>query len=283
MNLRIPDFESVKRENDQGQPYWSARELSEKLGYGNNWRGFEQVIKKAMAACATDNIPIIENFFEAEMTIQQGRATRTISDYFLSKRACRYIAMQGNSHLPEIAAALSYFNYAVESHEMHELRRQTEQRLFLRQKVVQENTHLFETAEQAGVKSESMGLFVDAGYNGLYSMTSEELKRFWKLKEDQHVLDVMGAEHLAANLFRITATDQKLREDQIVDENLAILTHYDVAREVRAAVERIHQKDTKDLPRAFDLRKELEARRRASQKQMAKEKKAEDEGQQPLF
>ena len=283
MNLRIPDFEHMKHENEQGQLYWSARELSEKLGYEKNWRGFENVVKKAMAACATDNVPIIENFFEAEITVKQGRATRKISDYFLSKRACRYVAMQGNAHLPEIAAALSYFNYAIESHEMHELRRQTEQRIFLREKVSEENAHLSETAIQSGVKSENMGLFMDAGYNGLYSMTSDELKRFWNLQDDQHVLDVMGAEHLAVNLFRITATDHKLREDQILDENIAILTHYEVAREVRAASERIHQKDTKDLPRAFDLRKELEARRRASKKQLVKTKQAEEGGQQSLF
>ncbi len=283
MGIPVPDFESIKRMNDEGQPYWSARELSENLGYRNNWRGFEQVIKKAMAACATDHVPIIENFFEAEMTIRQGRATRNVSDYFLSKRACRYIAMQGNAHLPEIAAALSYFNYAIESHEMHELRRQTEQRLFLREKVAEENRQLSETALHAGVKSANMGLFMDAGYNGLYEMTSDELKRFWHLREDQHILDVMGSEHLAANLFRITATDHKLSEDQILDENLAILTHYDVAHEVKETVERIHKKDTKDLPRAFDLRKELEARRRATQKRVAKEKQGEDEGQQPLF
>lgn len=283
MSLHTPDFDGLKRENGQGQPYWSARDLSEELGYGKNWRGFEHVIKKAMAACATDNIPIIENFFEAEITIQQGRATRKISDYFLSKRACRYIAMQGNSHLPEIAAALSYFNYAIESHEMHELRHQTEQRIFLREKVAEENLYLSQTAMQAGVKSQNMGLFMDAGYNGLYAMTSDELKSFWNLQDDQHILDVMGPEHLAANLFRITATDHKLREDHITDENLAILTHYDVAREVKEAVERIHKKDTKDLPRAFDLRKELEARRRATQKRVTKEKLAKEDGQQTLF
>ena len=93
----------------------------------------------------------------------------------------------------------------------------------------------------------------------------------------------MGSEHLAANLFRITSTDRKLRDDQIVDENLAILTHYDVAREVKEAVEPIHKKDTKDLPRAFDLRKELEARRRATQKRLAREKQKEDGGQRTLF
>jgi len=108
-----------------------------------------------MLACATDNIAIIENFFEAEMTVKQGRATPNISDYFLSKRACRYIAMQGNTHLLEMAAALSYFNYAIESHEMYELRRQTEQRMFLRAKVAEENTHLSETAMQAGVHRRS--------------------------------------------------------------------------------------------------------------------------------
>ena len=52
-------------------------------------------LKKLWLACATDDVPIIENFFEAEITVKQGRATRKISDYFLSKRACRYIAMQG--------------------------------------------------------------------------------------------------------------------------------------------------------------------------------------------
>lgn len=139
------------------------------------------------------------------------------------------------------------------------------------------------TALHAGVKRENMGMFEDAGIVGLYGKTTEELTQFWQLDKYTRIFDVMGREGLAANLLRITATDAKLLRENIQDEDTAILTHHDVGREVRGAVERIHQQAPEDLPRAANLRKDLEARRRKNKKLQQKQQQLDDGGQNTLF
>jgi len=253
------------------------------LGYGNKWQNFTEVIKKAMTSCVEIGLPIQEHFFETEKTIKQGRATRGIIDFFLSKRACHLIAMNGDPRKPEIAAAQNYFSFATEAYEMHQLRELQEKRLTLRMKVAEENMQLFSTALQAGVKSGNMGLFNDAGYHGMYHMTSAELATFWNLPPGTEILNVMGSEGLAANLFRITQTDSKLKRDNVTSENQAILTHHDVGREVRSAIERIHQKKPEDLPRAADLRNLLEEKRRHQRRRIRRQKQVDEGEQGKLF
>lgn len=253
------------------------------LGYGNKWQNFIEVIKKAMTSCVEIGLPIQEHFFETEKTIKQGRATRGITDFFLSKRACHLIAMNGDPRKPEIAAAQNYFSFATEAYEMHQLRELQEKRLTLRMKVAEENMQLFSAALQAGVKSENMGLFNDAGYHGMYRMTSAELAAFWSLPPGTEILNVMGSEGLAANLFRITQTDSKLKRDNVTSENQAILTHHDVGREVRSAIERIHQKKPEDLPRAADLRNLLEEKRRHQRRHIRRQKQVDEGEQGKLF
>jgi len=152
--------------------------------------------------------------------------------------------------------------------DINKARLEQEQRLALRLKVADENTNLSSTALQAGVQARNMGLFHDAGYDGLYTMTSAELAVFWNVPQGVEILDVMGPEALAANLFRITQTDAKLKRDQIHDEDTAIATHHDVGREVRRAIENIHQKKPEDLPRAANIRKLVEEKRRNARKKL---------------
>jgi DNA-damage-inducible protein D len=279
---QTPDFASIKQVNILGYDYWSARDLQPLLGY-DQWKNFIEVIKKAMISASEINLDLQEHFFETEKTIKQGRATRPITDYFLSKRACYLIAQNGDSHKPQIAAAQNYFAFTAEVYDMQQARLEQEQRLQLRLKVAEENTYLSSTAMQSGVKSENMGLFHDAGYQGMYHMTSAELRSFWNLPHGTEILNVMGSEGLAANLFRITQTDAKLKRDTISEENQAILTHHDVGHEVRTAIERIHQKKPEDLPRASDLRNLLEDKRRKTHKRIAQQKQVKDEGQDKLF
>ena len=133
---------------------------------------------------------------------------------------------------------------------------------------------------QSGVKPENMGLFHDGGYQGMYTMTSGELAVFWNLPPGVEILDVMGSEGLAANLFRITQTDAKLKRDQVADEDTAILTHHDVGQEVRQAIENIHKKKPEDLPRAASIRKLVEEKRRKARKKL---KNAPPDEQDTLF
>lgn len=268
--MKTPNFESIKQVNVLGNEYWSARDLMEALGY-EYWQNFEKVIKRAMTAAASPDINLtVEDHFSGvtKMIVVGKGGKRKVKDYFLSKRACYLIAQNGDPEKPEIAAAQNYFAFTAEVYDMQQARREQEQRLILRLKVADENVSLSSTAMQSGVKSENMGLFHDAGYQGMYTMTSSELATFWNLPPNIEILDVMGPESLAANLFRITATDAKLQREQVTDENTAILTHHDVGQEVRNAVENIHKKKPEDLPRAASIRKLVEEKRRKARKQL---------------
>ena len=267
-----PDFERIKQVNILGREYWSARDLQVALGY-ESWQNFEKVIKKAMVAATSSDINLLltDHFNEVIKMIGIGKGgKRKTKDYFLSKRACYLIAQNGDPEKPEIAAAQNFFAFTAEVYDMQQARLEQEQRLALRLKVADENVHLSSTATQAGVQSENMGLFHDAGYQGRYTMTSSELAIFWNLPEGTEILDVMGPEGLAANLFRITQTDAKLKRDQVTEEDTALLTHHDVGQEVRRAIENIHQKKPEDLPRAASIRKLVEEKRRHTRKQLKK-------------
>jgi DNA-damage-inducible protein D len=266
----LPDFESIKQINILGQEYWSARDLMGALGY-ESWQNFEKVIAKAATAATSPDIALKleDHFNEVNKMITIGKGGhRKVKDYFLSKRACYLIAQNGDPEKPEIAAAQNYFAFTAEVFDINKARLEQEQRLALRLKVADENTNLSSTALQAGVQARNMGLFHDAGYDGLYTMTSAELAVFWNVPQGVEILDVMGPEALAANLFRITQTDAKLKRDQIHDEDTAIATHHDVGREVRRAIENIHQKKPEDLPRAANIRKLVEEKRRNARKKL---------------
>jgi len=165
-----PDFDSIKQMNILGHEYWSARDLMPLLGYGNKWQNFQEAIKRAMVSGTEIGLDLQEHFFEAEKTVKQGRATRPIIDYFLSKRACYLIAQNGDPHKPQISSAQNYFAFTAEVYDMQLARLEQEQRLMLRLKVAEENTHLSSTAMQSGVQRENMGLFHDAGYQGLCTL-----------------------------------------------------------------------------------------------------------------
>ncbi len=266
-----PDFEAIKQMNVLGHEYWSARDLMPLLGYGKqSWHNFVKAIKKAMISSEKAGLTVTDLFYSARKKVELGSgAEREIEDYFLSKRACYLIAQNGDPRKPQIAAAQQYFAFAAEVlDDMTRLRQEQEQRLQLRLKVADENTHLSATAMQSGVKTESMGLFHDAGYHGMYTMTHSQLAEFWNVPSGVEILDIMGPESLAANLFRITATDAKLKRDQVKNESIAIATHHDVGVSVRKAIEEIHQQKPEDLPRAENIRKLVEAERRKERERL---------------
>jgi DNA-damage-inducible protein D len=234
------------------------------LGYGDSWQNFEGVIKDAIIAATEGGLNLEENF--NGITKVSGKRGPGKKDYFLSKRACFLIAQNGDPRKPEIAAAQNYFAFTAEVFDMNQARLEQEQRLQLRLKVAEENRNLSTTAMQSGVQSENMDLFHDAGYVGMYTMTENQLSVFWQVPEGEHILNVMGPEALAANLFRITSTDAKLKRDQVTNEDVAIETHHDVGAEVRQAIINIHKKKPEDLPRAASIRKLVEEERRKTRK-----------------
>lgn len=273
-----PDFDSIKHLNPYNVEYWEARELQPLLGYASSWQNFEKVIKKAMVSCeATGNI-VADHFNDAIKPIIGGKgAVQRTKDYYLSRLACYLIAMNGDPRKTQIAAAQQYFAVSTRAHEMHQLRVEQETRVHIRLQVVEGNKSLSEAAAQAGVRSESFGIFHDSGYLGLYAMDSEDIRLHKGVPEGSEILDHMGSEELAANLFRITQTDGKLRRERIVGEDQAIETHFGVGRAIRNTLAELHAPLPEDLPSAPSIRKQLEDRRRARQKQLRSGKQQGDQ------
>src|SRR6266480_7418369 len=233
---QIPDFDSIKQVNPYGEEYWSARSLMLKLGY-KRWDYFIKAIQDAIHNLQT-NEQIPENhisYIRKKVPLGSG-AEREIDDYYLSRFGCYLIAMNGDPRKPEIAAAQVYFAVTTRAHEIHQLRMEQEQRLETRLKVSESFKLLAETAQGAGVLSENFGIFIDAGYLGLHHHTVEELKTLKGVPEKEDYLDNIGRAELSAIDFKNIQTDEKLRNDQIDDEDDAIQTHYFVGDQVRKAI-----------------------------------------------
>ncbi|MGH2496982.1 MAG: DNA damage-inducible protein D [Ktedonobacteraceae bacterium] len=263
---QTPDFESIKQTNPYGQEYWSARDLAPLLGY-IQWRNFELAIKKAMIACsATDNL-VEQHFADASKSSPMPHGgMREVKDYNLSRFACYLVAQNGDSRKPEIAAAQVYFAVSTRAHEIHQLFKEQEERLDTRLKVSESFKLLAASAQGAGVLSENFGIFVDAGYLGLHHHAVEELKVMKSIPQKEDYLDNIGREELSAIDFKNIQTDGKLRRDQIVDEDVAIDTHFFVGDQVRKAIEAIHAPMPETLPSAPSIRKLVEERRKAAKK-----------------
>jgi DNA-damage-inducible protein D len=280
-----PDYESIKHINVVGDEYWSARDLMLLLGYGaNSWHNFQRVLAKAMTSCQEAGLAISDHFYGVVKMVKLGSgAERSIEDYFLTKHACYVIAQNGDPRKPQIASAQQYFAFAgAVVDDLTRLRAEQDRRLQLRLKVADGNSRREATALSSGVRAANMALFHDAGYHGLYHMTENQLAEFWNVPTGVAILDIMGPEALAANLFRITATDEKLVRDGVHNETIAIATHHDVGASVRKAVEEIHQQKPEDLPRAENIRSLVEAERRKAKRQQKKVVSASKD-QQSLF
>lgn len=275
-----PDFDSIKQTNVYDMEYWSARDLAPLLGY-DKWERFEGTIKRAMTACEKVGNSVDDHFPSAEKKVKLGSgAERAVKDYVLSRFAYYLIAQNGDPRKQEIAAAQTYFAIATRTHEMHQLRKQEEERLEVRLQVVEGNKKLADAVLAAGVQSKNFGVFNDAGYLGLYTMTSEEIRVHKNIPEGEEILDNMGREELAANYFRITQTESKLAREEIQGEDKAIHTHYGVGHEIRKTIEALHAPLPEDLPPAPSIRKMVEDRQKAAKKRKLK---AKDQEQDTLF
>lgn len=231
------DFESIKQANEAGIEYWLARDLMSVLGY-EEWRKFEGVIEKAKEACKKSGQYIISHFVGAAKNVNLGSVgSRKVTDYKLSRYACYLIAQNGDTRKPKIALAQTYFAVQTRKQELFEQSDADRKRVFVRDEVTIRNKQLFSTAKKAGVNN--FGLFNDAGYKGLYGgMTSIEIEQKKGLKKGE-LLDRAGAAELAANLFRITQTDEKINKENIKGDFEARQTHFMVGGEVRQAIKKI--------------------------------------------
>jgi DNA-damage-inducible protein D len=230
------DFEDIKKLDEDGIEYWEARELGFLLGYVQ-WRNFEEVITKAMQACLSSGQTVENHFADISKMVPIGSNTvRPVKDYKLDRYACYLIAQNGDASKPAIAQAQTYFAVQTRKQELFEKMSDAEKRLFARGEVTKENKKLFTTAKAAGVHQ--FGVFNDAGYKGLYGMSLKEVEAHKGVKKGE-LLDHAGSTELAANLFRITQTDEKLKKDKIQGQQAASRIHNMVGGKVRQTIKDI--------------------------------------------
>ena len=258
-------FENIKHIDENGNEYWSARELQNVLQY-KEWRKFEGVINKAKKACENSNIKVFEQFVGSDKLSKRANNTVVkIGDYKLSRYACYLVAQNGDSRKEVIALAQTYFAIQTRKQELSKKEyselTEDEKRIYRRNQAKSGNYNLNKTAVKSGVKD--LARFHNAGYKGLYNgETANDIFKRKKLRYREDILDNMGSEELADNIFRIAQTDAKLKRDSVDNEYTANSIHYEVGKEIRDSIKRLGGTMPEDLPTPNKSLKELEKEKR---------------------
>lgn len=256
-------FESIKHISENGEEYWLARELMLVLDY-KRWDKFLNIIEKAKNACKGSNNILSEHFSQVGKMINIANgAVRNIGDIKLSRYACYLIAQNGDSRKKAIALAQTYFAIKTRQQEISEnynILSEEQKRLAIRNEIVEHNKSLADSANKAGVcTSKEYAIFQNKGYQGLYGgLGVKEIHKKKGLKKNQKILDHMGSTELAANLFRATQTDEKLRRENIKGKEKAYQTHFEVGKKVRQTIKELGGTMPEDLPTPEKSIKEIE-------------------------
>lgn len=248
-------FENLKQFSEDNVEFWSARDLQRVLDY-SEYRHFRPVIERAKTACLKSGHDIADHFEDVlDMVALGSGAKRDIEDVHLSRYACYLIVQNGDSSKPVIANGQTYFAMQTRRQELSDdalfqQLKEDEKRLFLRNEMKVHNKILVEVAQLAGVESHlDFAIFQNHGYQGLYGgLNAKAIHRCKGLNKHQQILDNMGSTELAANLFRATQTEDKLRRENIKGKSNANKTHFDVGKKVRQTIEELGGTMPEDLP-----------------------------------
>ena len=254
-------FEALRHQTEDGQEYWLAREFARLLTYAD-YRSFLRVIARARLAAANVG-QVVESHFQDGLEIVEGSngTKRHVEDIRLSRYACYLILQNADPSKLIVAQAQAYF--ARSAYVLEQVSRtEAQKRLYLRHKMSDHNKQLAEAASESGVvKNSDFAIFQDHGYMGLYGgLKTREIHERKGLKKGQQVLDHMGSEELAANLFRATQTEAKLRREQIQDKEVANQIHQEMGRKVREFIIEVGNTLPEDLPNPRESIQQLQQR-----------------------
>lgn len=264
----IQRLEEAKHLSAEGGEFWLAREIHAVLGY-QTWDKFEPVVDRAAAALHANGIDPSHHIAQTSKMMEVGGgALREGVDYFLSRAACRLIAMNGDPTKPQIAASQAYFLVQTHRMEIEEQRADDEKRLELREKVAQSHRLVSGVAQEAGVSSRMQGVFHDARYQGLYGMSLKEVKVRKGLSEKEQLYDRAGAMELSANDFQMNLAAEVIQKEGIKGEARTIQRNKAVAADVR----RVMREQGATLPENLPLVEPIAAvrKREKARKKIAK-------------
>jgi DNA-damage-inducible protein D len=275
----ISPFDAIRQENDEIGEHWSARDLYKILGY-TEWRNFNNVvIKRAKKACEKNGQAVSNHFVQSYKAITGGRgAKQQVEDVLLSRYAAYLVVMNGDPKMPVVALGQQYFAAQTRRQELADEDalaglNENQKRLLIRGQLSLNNVQLAETASQAGVITASdFAIFQDHGYMGLYSgLRAADIHRRKGLKKTQKILDWMNSSELAANMFRATQTEEKIRREGIKGKEQANEAHRRMGQRVRQFIAEEGGTMPEDQPTPI----------RSIQQLQREEQKRLEQGQQP--
>lgn len=256
-------FEQIKETDENGNEFWSARKLSKILDYAE-LRNFTPVIERAKEACKNSGQLIENHFVDFHEMVEIGSgAERKMDSVKLSRYACYLIVQNADPSKEIVALGQTYFAVQTRLQEIQqmqtyqELKTEEEKRIFLRKEMSAHNKYLADAAKNAGVIAPlDYAIFQNHGYLGLYGgLDAKGIHKRKGLKKSENILDHMGSTELAANLFRATQTEEKLKRENIKGKQKANQTHFEVGKKVRKAIEEIGGTMPENLPVADSIKK----------------------------
>ncbi len=252
-------FERIKRNSPEGNEFWSARELARVLEYAD-FRNFITVIERAKEACAKSGHAVANHFGEITDMVGIGSgAQRPLEDWAFSRYACYLVIQNADPSKPLVALGQSYFAVQTRRQELADegALKEDRTRLLLRAEMKKHNKNLAGAAKQAGVVQPlDYAIFMDHGYRGLYGgLGVREVQARKRLQPKEHLLDRMGSTELAANLFRATQTEEKLRRENVQNKDQANRIHEAVGRTVRRTIHELGGTMPENLPVAENIKK----------------------------
>jgi DNA-damage-inducible protein D len=256
-------FEQIKRIDENGNEYWSARDFSKVLEY-SEYRHFLPAINRAKEACENSKQQISDHFEDILEMVKLGSgAERQVDSMKLSRYACYLIVQNADPSKEVIALGQTYFAIQTRLQELTQMEKynalpsEDEKRLFLRNELRRHNSQLADAAHNAGViDAIDYAIFQNFGYKGLYGgLDAKAIHTKKNLKKNQNILDHMGSTELAANLFRATQTEEKLRRENIKGKQKANATHYEVGKKVRKTIEELGGTMPENLPATESIKK----------------------------
>lgn len=250
-------FEQIRRINDAGNEYWSSRDFAKVFDY-SDYRNFEQVIEKARTACFNSGQRIDDHFVDVTEMVELGSgAKRQVKSVYLSRYACYLIVQNADPGKEIVALGQTYFAVQTRKQELTEQAIEDERRLLLCEEMRLHNVKLADAAKDAGViEPKDYAIFQNHGYMGLYGgLKAQDIHRRKSLKKSQQILDHMGSTELAANLFRATQAEEKLRREKITGKAKANKAHEEVGAKVRQTIKELGGTMPEDLPTAESIKK----------------------------